>query len=64
MELRSDRGLMPKRIEIVPHLSVSQLQAKYRAAKSPVMRSQAQMVWSLVLRRLIIHPLLIHQFRY
>ena len=38
---------MPKRIEIAPHLSVKELQAKYRAAKNPVTRSQYQIIWLL-----------------
>ena len=38
---------MPKRIEIAPHLSVTELQAKYRAAKNSVTRSQYQIIWLL-----------------
>ena len=42
-----DRPQMPKRIEIVPHLSVTELQVRYRAAKNPVTRSQYQIIWLL-----------------
>lgn len=38
---------MPKRIEIAEHLSVSELQARYREAKNPVTRSQYQIIWLL-----------------
>ena len=38
---------MPKRIEIASYVSVSELQAKYRAAKNPVSRSQYQIIWLL-----------------
>lgn len=38
---------MPKRIEIAPHLSINELQAKYRGAKNAVMRSQYQIIWLL-----------------
>ncbi len=38
---------MPKRIEIVPHLSLTELQVRYRSAKNPVTRSQYQIIWLL-----------------
>ena len=38
---------MPKRIEIIPHLSISELQLRYREAKNPVNRSQYQIIWLL-----------------
>jgi len=47
VELISDRHKMPKRIEIKDHLSVSELQARYRGAKNPVTRSQYQIIWLL-----------------
>jgi hypothetical protein len=38
---------MPKRITINPHLSVKELENRYRAAKNPVERSHYQIVWLL-----------------
>lgn len=38
---------MPRRITIVPHLSVKQLYCKYRQAKETVARSQYQILWLL-----------------
>jgi len=38
---------MPKRITINPHLSVKELENRYRAAKSSVERSHYQIVWLL-----------------
>ncbi len=38
---------MPRRITIAAHLSVSQLQSKYREAKNSVARSQYQILWLL-----------------
>ncbi|ACK67430.1 hypothetical protein PCC8801_3464 [Rippkaea orientalis PCC 8801] len=38
---------MPRRIEIVSHLSITELQTKYRSAKNPVTRSQYQIIWLL-----------------
>ena len=38
---------MPRRITIVPHVSVKQLYCKYREAKETVARSQYQILWLL-----------------
>ena len=38
---------MPKRVTIHPHLSVKELESRYRAAKNPVERSHYQIVWLL-----------------
>lgn len=44
---RSPSVEMPKRIKIIPHLSVTELQAKYREAKNPVTIRQYQIIWLL-----------------
>jgi len=38
---------MPKRIIIAPHLSVEELEHRYRQAKDPVERSHYQIIWLL-----------------
>jgi hypothetical protein len=38
---------MPKRLTIEPHLSIKELENRYRAAKNPVERSHYQIVWLL-----------------
>jgi hypothetical protein len=38
---------MPKPVTINLHLSVKQLESRYRAAKNPVERSHYQIVWLL-----------------
>jgi transposase len=38
---------MPKRITIAPHLSLEELEHRYRQAKEPVERSHYQIIWLL-----------------
>jgi hypothetical protein len=38
---------MPKRISITPHLSVEDLEQRYRQANHPVERSHYQIIWLL-----------------
>lgn len=38
---------MPRRIQIVPHLSVEELEQRYRASKDGVERSHYQIIWLL-----------------
>jgi transposase len=38
---------MPRRITIEPHLSLEELEARYRQAKDPVERSHYQIIWLL-----------------
>ena len=38
---------MPKRISIEPHLSLEELEKRYRQAKDPVERSHYQIIWLL-----------------
>ncbi len=38
---------MPKRLAIQPHLTLGELERRYRTAKDPVTRSHWQMVWLL-----------------
>jgi GAF domain-containing protein len=38
---------MPKRITIAPHLSLEELEHRYRQAKEPVERSDYQIIWLL-----------------
>lgn len=38
---------MPKRISIEPHLSLTELEQRYRQAKDPVDRSHHQIIWLL-----------------
>lgn len=38
---------MPKRITIAPHLSVEELEQRYRKAKDPLLRSHYQIIWLL-----------------
>jgi transposase len=38
---------MPKRISIEPHLSLRELEQRYRQAKEPVERSHYQIIWLL-----------------
>ncbi len=38
---------MPKRITIAPHLSLDELENRYRQAKEPVQRSHYQIIWLL-----------------
>ena len=38
---------MPKRISIEPHLSLRELEQRYRQAKDPVERSHYQIIWLL-----------------
>ena len=38
---------MPKRISIEPHLSLTELEQRYRQAKDPVERSHYQIIWLL-----------------
>jgi hypothetical protein len=36
---------MPKTIKIVPHLSLEELEGRYRKARDPVLRSHYQILW-------------------
>lgn len=47
---------MPKRITIEPHLSVVDLEQRYRQTNDAVERSHYQIIWSSVLRRLTAEP--------
>ncbi|MCT7949779.1 helix-turn-helix domain-containing protein [Ancylothrix sp. C2] len=38
---------MPKRVTVLPHLSGSELESRYRQAKDPVERTHYQIVWLL-----------------
>jgi hypothetical protein len=38
---------MPKRISIEPHLSLPELEQRYRQASDPVERSHYQIIWLL-----------------
>jgi DNA-binding response OmpR family regulator len=38
---------MPKRITIAPHVSVEELEKRYRQAKDPLERSDYQIIWLL-----------------
>ena len=38
---------MPRRITIAPHLSLEELENRYRQAKDPVERSHYQIIWLL-----------------
>ena len=38
---------MPKRITIAPHLSLDELENRYRQAKDPGKRSHYQIIWLL-----------------
>ena len=38
---------MPKRITIAPHLSLEELERRYRQAKEPIERSHYQIIWLL-----------------
>ncbi len=38
---------MPRRVVVIPHLSVAELEAGYRHARDPVARSHWQIVWLL-----------------
>lgn len=38
---------MPKSVEITPHLSVVELETRYRQCKDPVERSHYQIIWLL-----------------
>ena len=38
---------MPKRISIEPHLSIEELEQRYRQAKDPIERSHYQIIWLL-----------------
>ncbi len=38
---------MPKRISISPHLSLDELETRYRQAKAPIERSHYQIIWLL-----------------
>jgi len=42
---------MPKRITIAPHLSLDELENRYRQAKDPVLRSHYQIIWLLACGR-------------
>lgn len=42
---------MPKRITIEPHLSLNELETRYRGAKDPVERSHYQIIWLLATGR-------------
>lgn len=43
---------MPKRITIAPHLSLEELENRYRQAKEPLVRSDYQIIWLLASGRL------------
>lgn len=49
--LQSGNRLMPKRITIAPHLSLDELESRYRQAKDPVLRSHYQIIWLLATGR-------------
>lgn len=38
---------MPRRIAIAPHLSLEELESRYRGAKEPLVRSDYQIIWLL-----------------
>ena len=38
---------MPKRIKIIPHLSIDELAQRYRQAQNPIERSHYQIIWLL-----------------
>ena len=38
---------MPKRLTIQPHLSLGELETRYRQAKAPIERSHYQIIWLL-----------------
>lgn len=38
---------MPRRITIEPHLSLEELERRYRQAKEPVRRTHYQIIWLL-----------------
>lgn len=38
---------MPKRLSIEPHLSIDELEKRYRGAKAPVERTHYQIIWLL-----------------
>ncbi len=40
---------MPKRLQLKAHLTVEELEARYRKAKDPVERSHYQIIWQLAL---------------
>jgi hypothetical protein len=42
---------MPKRITIQPHLSLDELEIRYRGAKDPIERSHYQIIWLLACGR-------------
>ena len=46
-EILMYNGCMPKRLSIQSHLSINDLERRYRTAKEPVARSHWQMVWLL-----------------
>lgn len=39
--------MMPRRLQIAPHLSVEELEQRYRASKDGVERSHYQIIWLL-----------------
>src|SRR5215213_3816581 len=43
---------MPKRLRLEEHLSTEELEARYRKARDPVLRSHYQIVWLLSLGKL------------
>jgi transposase len=42
---------MPKRITITPHLSLEELERRYRQAKEPIERSHYQIIWLIAAGR-------------
>lgn len=42
---------MPKRITIAPHLSLDELESRYRQAKDPILRSHYHIIWLLACGR-------------
>ncbi len=46
-DARPRSKLMPKRISIEPHLSIEELEQRYRQGKDPIERSHYQIIWLL-----------------
>jgi hypothetical protein len=43
---------MPKRISIIPHLTIDELEQRYRQTTEPIERSHYQIIWLLAQGRL------------
>ncbi|MEM1279277.1 MAG: hypothetical protein AAGG53_04465 [Cyanobacteria bacterium P01_H01_bin.152] len=42
---------MPNTIQITPHLSIAELEERYRGCADAVERSHCQMIWLMAIRR-------------